>query len=42
MEVQDTIFNILDKQYSGPGHAAITNDLPRPGRTFFVGLSFKF
>ncbi|MDE2217675.1 MAG: TonB-dependent receptor [Planctomycetota bacterium] len=42
MEVQGTIFNILDKQYSDPGPAAITNDLPRPGRTFFVGLSFQF
>ena len=42
MEVQGTIFNILDKQYSDPGPTAITNDLPRPGRTFFVGLSFQF
>ncbi len=42
MEVQGTIFNLLDKQYSDPGPAAITNDLPRPGRTFFVSLSFQF
>ena len=42
MEVQGTVFNILDKDYSDPGTASIPNDIPRPGRTFFVGLSYAF
>lgn len=42
MEVQGTVFNLLDKDYSDPGSVSITEDLPRPGRTFFVGLSYKF
>lgn len=42
MEVQGTVFNLLDKDYSDPGPDAIPNDLPRPGRTFFVGLSYQF
>lgn len=42
MEVQGTVFNLLDKDYSDPGPTAIPNDLPRPGRTFFVGLSYQF
>ncbi|TLD42943.1 MAG: TonB-dependent receptor [Candidatus Jettenia ecosi] len=42
MEVQGTVFNILDKDYSDPGPTRIPDDLPRPGRTFFVGLSYQF
>lgn len=42
MEVQGTVFNLLDKDYSDPGPVAIPEDLPRPGRTFFVGLSYQF
>ncbi|MCK6469925.1 MAG: TonB-dependent receptor [Candidatus Brocadia sinica] len=42
MEVQGTVFNLLDKDYSDPGPMAIPDDLPRPGRTFFVGLSYQF
>ena len=42
MEVQGTVFNILDKDFSDPGPTRIPADLPRPGRTFFVGLSYKF
>ncbi|NUO10511.1 MAG: TonB-dependent receptor [Candidatus Brocadia sp.] len=41
MEVQGTVFNILDKDYSDPGPTRIPDDLPRPGRTFFVGLSYQ-
>lgn len=42
MEVQGTVFNLLDKDYSDPGPTSIPNDLPRPGRTYFVGLSYQF
>ncbi len=42
MEVQGTVYNLLDKDYSDPGPVSITDDLPRPGRTFFVGLSYQF
>ncbi|MCF6154483.1 MAG: TonB-dependent receptor [Candidatus Brocadia sp.] len=42
MEIQGTVFNILDKDYSDPGPISIPDDLPRPGRTFFVGLSYQF
>lgn len=42
MEVQGTVFNIFDKDYSDPGAVFIPKDLPRPGRTFFVGLSYQF
>lgn len=42
MEVQGTVFNVLDKDYSDPGPTRIPDDLPRPGRTFYVGLSYQF
>ncbi|HHT9136640.1 MAG TPA: TonB-dependent receptor plug domain-containing protein [Candidatus Wunengus sp. YC60] len=42
MEVQGTVYNLLDKDYSDPGPTSIPEDLPRPGRTFFVGLSYQF
>lgn len=42
MEVQGTVFNILDKDYSDPGPASLPKDIPRPGRTFFIGLNYKF
>ncbi|MBE7444142.1 MAG: TonB-dependent receptor [Planctomycetia bacterium] len=42
MEVQGTVFNLLDKDYSDPGPLSIPDDFPRPGRTFFVGLSYQF
>lgn len=42
MEVQGTIFNLLDKDYSDPGPVSIPDDLPRPERTYFVGLNYKF
>jgi len=42
MEIQGTVFNLLDKDYSDPGPTSISEDLPRPGRTFWVGLSYQF
>lgn len=42
MEVYGTVYNLLDKDYSDPGPISIPEDLPRPGRTFFVGLSYQF
>ena len=42
MEIQGTVYNLLDKGYSDPGPISIPEDLPRPGRTFFVGLSYQF
>ena len=42
MEVYGTVYNLLDKDYSDPGPTSIPEDLPRPGRTFFIGLSYQF
>ncbi|MEP9410730.1 MAG: TonB-dependent receptor [Candidatus Brocadia sp.] len=42
MEIQGTVFNILDKDYSDPSPLSVPDDIPRPGRTFFVGLSYYF
>ena len=42
MEVYGTVYNLLDKDYSDPGPISIPEDLPRPGRTFFIGLSYQF
>ncbi|MEK7700026.1 MAG: TonB-dependent receptor [Planctomycetota bacterium] len=42
MEVQGTVFNLLDKDYRDPGPVSISDDLPRPERTYFVGLNYKF
>lgn len=42
MEVQGTIFNLLDKDYRDPGPISIPDELPRPERTYFVGLNYKF
>jgi len=42
MEIQGTVFNLLNKNYSDPGPTLIPDDFPRPGRTFWVGLSYQF
>ena len=42
MEVYGTVYNLLDKDYSDPGPTSIPEDLSRPGRTFFIGLSYQF
>ncbi len=42
MEIYGTVYNLLDKDYSDPGPTSIPEDLPRPGRMFFVGLSYQF
>jgi len=42
MEIQGTVFNILDKDYRDPAPPSVPDDLPRPERTFFVGLSYQF
>ena len=42
VEVYGTVYNLLDKDYSDPGPTSIPEDLPRPGRTFFIGLSYQF
>ncbi len=42
MEAQGTVYNLLDKDYNDPGPASMAGDLPRPGRAYFVGLSYQF
>ena len=42
MEIQGTIFNLLDKEYNDPAPVSVPGDLPRPGRTYFLGLSYQF
>ena len=36
MEIQGTVYNLLDKDYSDPGLVSIPEDLPRPGRCFLL------
>lgn len=42
MEIQGTVFNLLNKDYDDPGPTSIPDDLPRPGRTFFIGFRYQF
>ncbi|OHB35549.1 MAG: hypothetical protein A2Y08_04425 [Planctomycetes bacterium GWA2_40_7] len=42
MEVYGAVYNLLDKDYRDPGPVSVPEDFPRPGRTFFVGLSYQF
>jgi iron complex outermembrane receptor protein len=42
LEIQGTVFNLLDKEYEDPGSTSIPDDLPRPGRTFFLGFRYQF
>lgn len=42
MEIQGTVYNLLDNDYRDPGPISIPEDLPRHGRTFFIGLSYQF
>lgn len=42
MEIQGTVYNLLDKDYDDPSPISVENDLPRPGRTYFIGLSYQF
>ncbi len=42
MEVSGTVYNLLDKDYRDPAPISVPEDLPRPGRTFFIGLSYQF
>ncbi|MCF6149969.1 MAG: TonB-dependent receptor [Candidatus Kuenenia sp.] len=42
MEIYGPVYNLLDKDYDGPGRHFLPDDLPRPGRTFSAGLSYKF
>ncbi len=42
MEVQGTVYNLLDKDYNDPGPVSLSDDVPRPGRTYFIGFSYQF
>lgn len=43
MKVKASLFNLLDKDYNDPAPInTIPTDLPRPGRTFFIGLEYGF
>ncbi|MBM4053134.1 MAG: TonB-dependent receptor [Planctomycetes bacterium] len=42
MEIQGTVYNLLDKDYDDPGPITVEDDLPRPGRTYFIGVSYTF
>ncbi len=43
MKIKASVFNLLDKDYNDPAVInTIPTDLPRPGRTFFVGLEYGF
>lgn len=41
MQIKASLFNLLDKDYNDPTPInTIPTDLPRPGRTFFIGLEY--
>ncbi len=42
MKIKASLFNLLDKNYYDPAPSSIPNDLPRPGRTFYVELGYEF
>ncbi len=43
MKINASLFNLLDKNYNDPSIInTIPTDLPRPGRTFFIGVDYKF
>ena len=43
MEIKASIFNLLDKDYNDPSEVnTLPTDLPRPGRTFFIGFDYRF
>ncbi len=43
IEIKASLFNLLDKNYEDPAPInTIPTDLPRPGRTFFIELGYKF
>ncbi len=43
MKIKASMFNLLDKDYNDPAPlGGITHDLPRPGRTFFIEMNYKF
>ena len=43
IKLKASLFNLLDKDYNDPSIInTIATDLPRPGRTFFLGVDYKF
>lgn len=43
LEIKASIFNLLDKDYNDPSPVnTLPDDLPRPGRTFFISLDYEF
>lgn len=43
LKIKASLFNLLDKKYSDPTSSnAVPDDYPRPGRTFFIELGYKF
>ena len=42
LELQLSVFNLLNKDYTEPMYPTIPNDLPRPGRNFMFELKYKF
>ncbi len=42
LEIQGTVYNLLDKDYADPAQDSIPNGSPRPGRHFFVGFEYEF
>ncbi len=43
MKIKGSLFNLLDKKYDDPAQInTISTDLPRPGRTFYLELEYKF
>jgi outer membrane cobalamin receptor len=41
-EFRGSVYNLLDKEYTYPWAFVVPNDLPRPGRNYFVEMKYIF
>jgi iron complex outermembrane receptor protein len=42
-EIRGSVYNLFDKDYTSPtDQGQVLDDLPRPGRSFMVGVTYKF
>jgi outer membrane receptor protein involved in Fe transport len=43
LEVRGSIYNLFDKDYTSPDYTiGLPDDMPQPGRNFFIEVKYKF
>jgi outer membrane receptor protein involved in Fe transport len=42
LEVRGSIYNLFDKDYTSPEDPSLPDDMPQPGRNFFIEVKYKF